>query len=91
MELLEALCCGCANCNRKKLHTILHNGNCMSIWAGNAYKKINLFVMYSGNMVEHRCDKCPYIAPDKAALEQHLKRKTPCNVSLNAVRAVADL
>ncbi len=63
----------------------------MSIWAGNAYKKINLFVMYSGNMVEHRCDKCPYIAPDKAALEQHLKRKTPCNVSLNAVRAVADL
>ena len=42
--------------------------------------------MYSGNMVEHRCDKCPYIAPNKAALKQHSDRKTPCNSGKFACR-----
>ena len=30
-------------------------------------------------MVEHKCDKCNYIAADQAALAQHLQRKTPCD------------
>ena len=30
-------------------------------------------------MVEHKCNKCNYLAPDKAALLQHLQRKTPCD------------
>ena len=30
-------------------------------------------------MVEHKCNKCIYLAPDKAALVQHLQRKTPCD------------
>ena len=30
-------------------------------------------------MVEHKCNKCNYLAPDKAALVQHLQRKTPCD------------
>jgi hypothetical protein len=30
-------------------------------------------------MVEHKCDKCNYLAADKAALAQHLQRKTPCD------------
>ena len=35
--------------------------------------------MHTNNMVEHKCDKCNYVAADKAALAQHLQRKTPCD------------
>ncbi len=30
-------------------------------------------------MTEHKCNKCNYLAADKAALAQHLQRKTPCD------------
>ena len=30
-------------------------------------------------MTEHKCNKCNYVAADKAALAQHLQRKTPCD------------
>ena len=38
-----------------------------------------LKVCLLNNMVEHKCDKCNYLAADKVALAQHLQRKTPCD------------
>ena len=46
--------------------------------AGKAYKKINLVVCIVVSMMEKRCDKCTFVG-DEAALEQHRKRKTPCD------------
>ena len=31
------------------------------------------------SMVDYKCSKCNYLAADKAALAQHLQRKTPCD------------
>ena len=51
-----------------------------SIRPEKAYKKINLVVCTVNSMVEdlERCDKCSFIGT-KAAMQQHRKRKTPCD------------
>ena len=50
--------------------------------AGKAYKKIDLVVCTVDSMAEEKCDKCSFVG-DKAAMQQHRKRKIPCDAMRN--------